>query len=264
LIPFATYRGDEPQIFSADKIPLIPWEEMPDRIADQERQKSSLWHVWKESKIGANDQNGLPYCHAASAVNGIALVRELAGLPYVELSIGSVGGPVTGYRKRGAYIIDDLEHCVKAGAASVQYVPNLQVSRNGWKDGAEEDALKHRIEEWYRLESRNVQQQLSALLQNFPVCVLQCVLFGAVFPAVARDLQVRHVLDARSACLNAVLQVVDDVRPSLAVAGDRAANRSNREFHVRQTRELAHECNAVDGACGMAVRQAVLIVRPDL
>jgi hypothetical protein len=97
LIPFATYRGDEPQIFSADKIPLIPWEEMPDRIADQERQKSSLWHVWKESKIGANDQNGLPYCHAASAVNGIALVRELAGLPYVELSIGSVGGPVTGY-----------------------------------------------------------------------------------------------------------------------------------------------------------------------
>lgn len=171
LIPYATFSGDEPDIFSADKIPLIPWEEMPDRIADLERNKATLWHIWKDSKIGAKDQNGLPYCHAASAVDALELKRAAQGLPYVELSIGGVGGPVTGYRKRGAYIMDDLAQIASAGAPSVEFVPNLQVSKSGWKPGAEEDGLKHRCEEYFKLQQRGVQEHLSALLQIFPVCV---------------------------------------------------------------------------------------------
>lgn len=171
LIPYSTFSGEEPNIFGADELPLIPMEEWPDRIADLERRKASLWHIWNDSPMGAVDQNGLPYCHAASAVTLLMLLREAQGLPYVKLSIGSVGGPVTGFRKRGAYIMDDLEQIVKAGAASVDFVPDLDWSGKGWKEGAKENAMLHRCSEFNKLKKRNVEQHGSALLQVLPVGV---------------------------------------------------------------------------------------------
>lgn len=172
LIPRATFCGTEPEgIYSADEIPLVPWEQMPDRIADLERQKATLWHIWKDSKIGAKDQNGFGWCHAASCTDAVELKREAQGLPYVQLSIAGIAGPVTGYRDRGAYIFDDLDQSVKAGCPSTAFVPDLQLKRSGWKPGAEADGLKHRVTEWHKGQSRNVQQHLSLLLQIFPVCV---------------------------------------------------------------------------------------------
>ena len=40
---------------------------------------------------------------------------------------------------------------VNRGAASVDFVPMMQVSKSGWKSGAEENALLHRVTEWFDL-----------------------------------------------------------------------------------------------------------------
>ena len=74
-------------------IATIPEAEWPDRIADRERNKATNYDVWKDTPIGILNQGQLPYCHAFSNVWAIMMKRALMGLPYVELSAGSIGGP---------------------------------------------------------------------------------------------------------------------------------------------------------------------------
>lgn len=52
----------------AQDIDLIPWEEIPDRISDQEKNQSSLWHLWRDSKMGVLNQNPLSYCFPAGTL----------------------------------------------------------------------------------------------------------------------------------------------------------------------------------------------------
>lgn len=175
LKPLATRCGPLPRQCYRDAdvegAPETPLEQWPDLIADLERRRGTLLHVFRDSPLKVKDQKQLGYCHAASPTGAFELLRESQGLPYVELSLGSVGGPVTGYRNEGAWIIDDLQQVVEQGIASTEFVPMLQVSRSGWKPGAVENAQLHRAEEFWRLSRRNVLQTGSALLAGFPVCV---------------------------------------------------------------------------------------------
>lgn len=150
---------------------VYPDSEIPDRIREQEKNEASPWHVWQRSKIGVLDQDGLSYCHAFSAVDGVMIQREVQGLPYVELSAGSVGGPVTGYRNAGAMISDDMDQVVKHGVASTKFVPMQQVSRSGWQAGAEANALLHRATKYVEHQSRNCRQAISACLRGKAVMV---------------------------------------------------------------------------------------------
>ncbi len=74
--------------------------------------------------------------------------RARQGEATVILSPGSIAGPVTGYRDEGAYIEDDLRQIADHGAASIEFVPTNQISRRGWKPGAEENAKLHRVTKW--------------------------------------------------------------------------------------------------------------------
>lgn len=155
-----------------DPIPLIPRVEWPDRIADMERTKSGLYHVWQDGLRGKIlDQNGIPYCHAFSPAIGLMLMRCAMGLPYVEISAGSIGGPVTGFRSRGAWIMDDLRVICERGAATTEFVPMKQVSKSGWKPGAEENALLHRVQEWYEGARRNLDHMMTMLMLMIPDCI---------------------------------------------------------------------------------------------
>lgn len=160
--------SDRP-IFGAADLPIIPMEEWPDRIADQERNKSSLYHIWQDSGIGILDQDGLSYCHAYSAAMGLMMQRALQGLPYVALSACSIGGPVTNFRNAGAYIGDDLKQCVDVGCATYEYVAEHAYRSGNFKSGWEENAKLHRATEIFELEDNNTLQTGSALLQNKPV-----------------------------------------------------------------------------------------------
>jgi len=147
-------------------------QEILDGIRSQEVNESSPWHVWRRSKIGVLDQDGLSYCHAFSAVDGVMIQREIQGLPYVELSAGSVGGPVTGYRNAGAMIDDDMDQVVKHGVASTEFVPMRQVSKSGWKQGAEENAKLHRATKYFEHRQNDSRSTIIATLQG------KCVMAG--------------------------------------------------------------------------------------
>lgn len=168
-------------------VPLIPMSEWPDRIADLERQKATLKHVWADSGIGVWNQGQVSYCHAFSAVMAVAVQRAMMGLPYKSLSASSVGGPVTGWRNAGAYIHDDLKQMVSGGVATTDFVPMLTTRLADAKPGWREDALKNRVVEFYDVPPRNFQVHGSLLLQLIPVSVGLNYWGHAVMDMVLRD-----------------------------------------------------------------------------
>lgn len=152
-------------------VQTIRMEEWPDRIADKKRTKSSLKDLWKDSPIGILNQGSVSYCHAFSAATLVMLKRLQQGLPYIELSASSVGGPVTGWRNAGAFIHDDLKHIVRAGIASTKFVPMLTIKLRDCKQGWTDDAAKNKVSEFTDVKPRNFLEHGSLLLQNSPVGV---------------------------------------------------------------------------------------------
>jgi len=149
-------------------VDLIKWEEIPDRIADQERNKSSLYHVWKDSKIGVLNQNPLLYCWTFSSVEALMLERELQGLPYIPLSPSSVGAPVVNYTNQGYYIESALKQMVDVGASSTDYVPVTTTQRQNFKQGWKESASCNKVTMWQDV-GNDAQTQMTMLLTGRPL-----------------------------------------------------------------------------------------------
>jgi len=151
-------------------IDLIPWEAMPDIIADRERTKSTLYHIWLDSKIGALNQGQLSYCWTFSGVECLMLEREVQGLPYVHLSPSSVGAPIVGYKNTGWYIEDCLKRMVSDGASSIEFVPEATINAADFKPGWKESAGMNKVTMWNDI-GNDPQAQLSMLLSDHPLAV---------------------------------------------------------------------------------------------
>lgn len=173
LLPRTSVYGSLPFAAPTDESILIPRSDWPDMIREGEANQTFLSHLMARAGVPCLDQDGLPYCHAFSPALAIMALRAFHGLPFVLLSAGSIGGPATGYTRQGAAIESDLQVIVEKGAASVDFVPMMQVSRSGWKQGADENALLHRVTEWYDLggTGRMFDEVMSLLLRRIPVCV---------------------------------------------------------------------------------------------
>lgn len=150
---------------AGDPEPLIPMEEWPDRIADLDRTGGWAHDRWKDSPIGVGDQDGYSWCHAWAYAWHYMIQRAIQGLPYIEMSASSIGGPVTNYNKdRGAYILDDLEQGVKVGLASTEFVPMRDYHKSSRKPGADDNSALHKATEYVDLGQRGFQRQGSKLL----------------------------------------------------------------------------------------------------
>lgn len=163
--------GTQEEYMKPVSIKLIPRDAWPDLIRDKERTKTRLSDIFKDSGIKIKDQQQTNYCHANSPASAIEILRAVQGQPYVELSPGSIGGPVTGFTNRGAWIGNNLKHITIKGAASTDFVPLNQISRSGWKPGAEENALLHIVDEWVEVPRQLAFDYVMTLvLSDFPVC----------------------------------------------------------------------------------------------
>lgn len=139
-----TAYGDS---FIAKQTPLdvIPYEEWPDRIADQERNKSSLEHIWADSGMGVLNQGSLNFCWAFSVVGALMIERAMMGLPFERLSPSSVAAPITGYRNVGGYIENAILGCRDTGAAPESLVPMCTLRANDFKPKWREAASKFKV-----------------------------------------------------------------------------------------------------------------------
>ncbi len=152
---------------------IIPRAKWPGLIAEAKRSQTLLSQIARRCKVPVLNQYSLPYCHAFSPAEAVMLLRAANGLPFLELSAGSIGGPATGYRARGAAIEQDLDVITTLGIATTAFVPMSAVAKASWKPGAEENALLHRVTEWWKFGTtgRMFDEIISALFRRFPVCV---------------------------------------------------------------------------------------------
>ncbi|MES2788143.1 MAG: hypothetical protein V4719_00880 [Planctomycetota bacterium] len=153
---------------------LIPRNEYSSRIKDIKAAGADTRTLLKEKRIPAFDQQQTSTCHAQSCALGVMASRARQGEATVILSPGSISGPITGYRDEGAYIEDDLRQVADFGVATIDFVPPNQISRRGWKPGAEENAKLHRLTQWIDMGSKDSQmfdRCATQLLLGNPVCV---------------------------------------------------------------------------------------------
>ena len=156
-----------------DAIEPIPMEEWPDRIADAERERSTLIDVWEYLDGIVLNQSQLSYCWAFSSVKGYSLTRSVMGLPFVHLSPSSVAAPVVGYKNSGWYIEDALKRMVEVGVATTTTVPALTTSKADFKPGWKEEAAKYRVAPagWLDVPARDFKMHGTMLLSRHPVVV---------------------------------------------------------------------------------------------
>lgn len=126
-------------------MPLIPRSEWKERIEEKTANKSWLKDRIERAGIKRKNQNPHPWCHSAAPVGAAELARVVAGLPFVELSIASVAGPVTGWQDQGASIYRALDHCEKVGIAETSVISDLTMDRRLFTEVVKANAAKHRL-----------------------------------------------------------------------------------------------------------------------
>lgn len=164
-----------------DQLPLIPWEAMPDLIADKVRNKTQLSDIRNVGNNGdpipSLDQNGQGYCWFYSVTSAITLLRAVAGLPYVRLSGHSGAWVIKKGRDEGGWGAAALDFVMKNGIVPAELWP--EKSMNGakfnteaaWAEAAKYKAIESFIDLDQPAYSRklSLQQRFTCLLCNIPV-----------------------------------------------------------------------------------------------
>lgn len=119
-------------------IPLIPWEEVEERIAEKNAKKLRLSDF---RMIGDNgnpikslDQNGQGYCWEYSTAAAITLKRALMDLPHIRLSPHSAACKIKNFRDEGGWCglsasFSMLKESGPCGIVPAKYWPEKSMSR---------------------------------------------------------------------------------------------------------------------------------------
>ena len=149
---------------------IIPRSEWKDRIIAG--QGNFLSDLVKQAGMPVKDQDGLGYCWVYGSTTCVQVARIKAGLPHVELSPESVGGPCTGWRNQGGYASEAFQQLETYGACESSFMnaPN-SLNWRGWQAGWQANALKHRVQRWYDIgnEFPIYDEVISLLLKGMPV-----------------------------------------------------------------------------------------------
>jgi hypothetical protein len=160
------FRGPKPP---GTPIPRSQW-------ADMIRAGSGLaaFNALATNNIQAKDQNGLGYCWVYGSTRAVELRRVLEGLPQLDLSPESVGGPCTNWRNQGGYAGEAFTQIQNAGICESSYMDapcSLHPSR--WKTGWQDNAKLHEAVDWYNIDGSDsgpiFDEVISCLLNNSPV-----------------------------------------------------------------------------------------------
>ncbi len=187
------YKGwqnlDAPHAFRGQR-PVertIPRSEWHDRI--KAGQGTFLSDLLKQQRINAKDQNGLGYCWVYGSTRAVEVRRAVQGLPLLDLSPESVGGPCTHWRDEGGYASEAFNQFQNHGACESSFMDaphSLHPSR--WKPGWQDNARLHEAIDWYDIET-NFDEVITCLLERIPVAAgldwwghLVCFLDPVVLP----------------------------------------------------------------------------------
>lgn len=112
------------------------------------------------------DQDGQGACNAFASVQALHVLRNAAGLPFVELSAGNLYGRINGGVDRGSVISDAIRELEKNGVCPASIVPQLEW-RPPWPSNWRSEAKKFRVlEAW---DCPTFDHLASAIQLGFPV-----------------------------------------------------------------------------------------------
>lgn len=169
--------GDAP-----GQLQIIPENEYPARIEEQEKTQSSLWHIRQYAANGSQmatlDQNGQGYCWAYSTTRCVMYLRALMNQPYKRLSAHAIGCMVKNFRDEGGWCGLSAEFHKTRGCPTVEHWPEKSMSRSNDRPEVWTNAAGHVItEDWIdtsvAVYDRNLtfQQLATCLLLNIPCAV---------------------------------------------------------------------------------------------
>lgn len=156
-------------------LPEFTDEEIEDRIADQERHKSSLFHMRADYGIRSLDQASYPYCWAFSTTKAIMYLNARANNPVEELSGWMLGSVASNFQKTGGWCEYSLQAAREVGVCSLAEWPQGGTSRSLWNATTKEQAAKRKVLEWSDMPGDDRERLLrimrSLLVMNIPVMV---------------------------------------------------------------------------------------------
>ncbi len=161
----ATDRGMVPILDFPDL--LIPEDEWKERIAEAHEKKTMPVYHLQNAGARPHDQNGYGYCWNFGAALAGEAARLTEGQSHCRLAGPSLGWLVD-WRNRGYYLSETIKGAAERGIATTDYCPDGSFGPRGFRDGWEEDALRHKLTRWfdtnYSSEKAMVKQCVSLLL----------------------------------------------------------------------------------------------------
>lgn len=183
LIPrdYSVYPTENYDSLTAFTMPLIPRDEIIERIKEKAANKSQLSDIRRRSgpdgsPIPAYQQGEVGYCWNHSLIGCMVLSRAATGQPYVRLSPFMVGCLIKDYKDEGGWGALALEFVMKHGVPDVKFWPERSMDRKNDTPEMRANAARYKITEAFQdlsvsVYDRNLteDQALTCLLLNIPV-----------------------------------------------------------------------------------------------
>lgn len=150
---------------------LIPRSEWQARIEERKARRMTTRQMAKKRGWVVKDQDGIPYCWVYAPTAGTELTRMRQGQKHVVLSPASAGAPIKNFRSVGGWGREALEWIVKYGLVPVDLWPPNAINRKYYTEENKKVALSYRIDEWFVLAPRSLEEQVSAILRGFVLAV---------------------------------------------------------------------------------------------
>lgn len=158
-----------PKEFADLGIKLIDESEWADRIRDQDKYKSNLYHYSLESGLPCLDQNSTNYCWINGPVHCMEIERLKETGQIVSLSPASAGARIKQFRNVGGWGSQGLEWMREHGVNETSDWPANAINRRYLTDDNIAKAKLNKIVEYFVLDSW--QEVMSCILSNVPVAV---------------------------------------------------------------------------------------------
>lgn len=152
-------------------LPIVPRADWEPRIKDMEQSNTRLSDQRLQANIPSLDQDGTNYCWANGPTSALHLLQIRAGGPFVYLSPASVAAPIKNFSNSGGWGYQALEWMTTKGICPKKYYPVNSRDRSYYNDTNKKLALRYIVTEWMELDSRNLEQLMTAMIFRLPVAV---------------------------------------------------------------------------------------------
>lgn len=167
------FEGPSPEGYGAaalvefPKALIIPMDQWDERIEEQERTESTLYHMIRRVGLKVKNQGQTNYCWAFSATWATEIIRVKQNQPYRELSATSVACLVKNYRNVGGWGDEALDFISNVGPTLVSLWPERQLQKTFDNPESRAAREQNRVTKWWK--PRTLLEYGSALLRRIPV-----------------------------------------------------------------------------------------------